>query len=106
LSERAALAALVHDVAWVRATVATVAATREGFSERLRALGLAPLPSAANFVFVPVADAKSISDALYARGVAVRAFSGLPRIGDALRITIGRPETMDHVATVLAEVLA
>jgi histidinol-phosphate/aromatic aminotransferase/cobyric acid decarboxylase-like protein len=47
-----------------------------------------------------------VSDALYARGIAVRAFRGVPRLGDALRITIGRPETMDRVATVLAEILA
>jgi histidinol-phosphate aminotransferase len=106
LSERAAVAALTNDVEWMRSIVATISETRERFATRLRELGLRPLPSAANFVFVPIANAHAVSEAMYTRGVAVRSFVGLPHVGEALRITIGRPEVMDRVAMVLAEVLS
>jgi histidinol-phosphate aminotransferase len=46
------------------------------------------LPSDANFVLVPVADAVSVEAHMRTAGVAVRPFPGLCGIGDGVRITI------------------
>lgn len=53
---------------------------RDRLADALRTLGLAPLPSRANFVFVPVEDAGSLGEALLLRGLAVRVFPGGIRI--------------------------
>ena len=58
-SEAAALAALRHDVPWMRARAGAAADARERFTLALRGAGFAPLPSRANFVLVPVSDAES-----------------------------------------------
>jgi len=63
---------------------------RERFGERLRALGFAPLPSHANFLYVPVDDPRAESDRLLARGMAVRPVRG------GIRITI-RTERDDEL---------
>ncbi len=88
-AERAALAAVRDDAAWVDHHVALAVALRERLADALRARGLAPLPSGANFVCVPVPHAVAVGQALRARGVAVRPFEGLPHVGDALRISVG-----------------
>jgi histidinol-phosphate/aromatic aminotransferase/cobyric acid decarboxylase-like protein len=70
-----------------------------------------PLPSAANFVFVPTARAGLLARRMRERGVLVRAFTGLPRDlevlagsdGEALRIGVGPWETMQRVLDVLRE---
>ena len=97
LGERAALAAVTLDLEWMRACVAKVVDSREHFAGALRADGFAPLPSAANFVLVPVPDAKGAMRELRQRGILVRHFVDLPIIGDALRITIGDRPVMAHV---------
>jgi histidinol-phosphate aminotransferase len=71
----------------------------------LRGLGLEPLPSEANFVLVPVAGALAVAQRMRERGVAVRAFQGLPLAGDALRITAGPAPMMDQALAVLEEAL-
>jgi histidinol-phosphate aminotransferase len=106
LAERAAAAAVLHDAAWVQEHVALAVATRERLADGLRALGLTPVPSAANFVCVPVAEAPRIADALRHRGLLVRAFAALPGIGDALRITVGPWDDMERVLSALQETLA
>ncbi len=94
LAERAALAALREDEAWVRAHVAEAMTNRQRLGDELRARALAPLPSAANFLLLPVSDAVGVASRLRARGVAVRPFVDLPSIGDALRISVGPWEMM------------
>ena len=89
LAECMALAALRNDQAWVQAHVSLAVEMRERLSHGLRALGLHPLASAANFVCVPVPRCVAVGQALRARGVAVRPFPSLPHIGDALRISVG-----------------
>lgn len=89
LAERAAVAALTTDLDWVRAHVAEAVANRERMADELRARGLAPLPSQANFVLVPVSDAARLAGRMRELGVAVRPFVALPEIGDALRISVG-----------------
>ena len=88
-AERAAAAALREDVAWMREAAAQAVVNRDRFADVLRANGMPPLASAANFLLVPLADAARVAQHMRDRGVAVRPYPGLPGIGDALRITIG-----------------
>ncbi len=105
LAERAAVAALTEDLGWVREHVALAVEIRERLAAGLRALGLAPLPSAANFVLVPVPDAAETARRMRERGVAVRPFAGLPHVGDALRISVGPWEMMEACLEGLRSVL-
>jgi len=89
LAESAAVAALTEDREWVARHVATAVRNREGFAIALRALGLYPIPSSANFLLVPIPDAQMIAAHMRRAGVAVRPMPGLPVVGDALRISIG-----------------
>ena len=89
LAERAATAAVEHDLVWVRERIAEAVENRERFLDALREIGLQPIPSVSNFVLVPVDDAAAIGGAMRASGVAVRPMPGLPVMGDALRISIG-----------------
>ena len=106
VAEHAAVTALERDRPWVTAHVVEARASRERLGESLRTLGLAPLPSQANFVLVPVSGALRIARHMRERGVAVRAFESLPGVGDALRITAGPPAMMNEALDVLSEVLA
>jgi histidinol-phosphate aminotransferase len=105
LAELAAVAALAEDGGWVRERIRDVVENRERFAAVLRGIGLEPLPSAANFVLVPVPDATAVGTRMRGNGVAVRPFVGLPRIGDALRITIGPWSMMEGCLGALAQAL-
>jgi len=76
--------------------VAPVLEERERVAEALRALGLAPLPSWTNFLFVPVDGARDLAARLLARGLAVRQFD------DGIRLSV-RDQADDDV---LLEALA
>jgi histidinol-phosphate aminotransferase len=117
LAERAVLVALeetADGLAWVRAHAALAVENRDRLAAGLRQLDLSPLPSSANFVFVPTARAATLATGMRARGVLVRAFQGLPRDlaelagsnGGALRIGVGPWEIMEQVLDVLTEALA
>lgn len=114
VAERAAVAALRADVNWMRARVTDAVAVRQRLDSALRALGLEPLPSAANFVLVPVAGARAVAKAMSDRGVLVRAFDGLAAVtpaleasgGAALRIGVGPWEQMEAALEALREALA
>ena len=88
-AERAAACALREDVSWMRDLAAQAVRNRDRFADALRAHGFDPLPSAANFLLVPITEATAVARRMRERGVAVRPYPGLPNIGDALRITIG-----------------
>jgi histidinol-phosphate aminotransferase len=103
LAECAAVAALNEDREWMRERVHLVVENRERFVAELAALGMAPLPSAANFVLVPVPDAAAAGAALRRRGVSVRAFRSLAGIGDALRISIGTWPMLEAALAALEE---
>ena len=114
-AERAALAALEDTedgLGWMRAHTAMAIEHRERMVVELRQRGFVPLPSAANFLFVPSAKAVSLARGMRERGVLVRAFAGLPRDldvlaasnGEALRIGIGPWEMMQAVLDVLEDV--
>lgn len=101
LSERGALAAITEDLEWVGRCVAEVQAARDRFAGALLEAGFAPLPSAANFVLVPVGDARGVMRSLREQGILVRHFVGLPGIGDAVRITVGPWPMMTRVLDAL-----
>lgn len=105
VAQRAAVAALTEDRDWVSARVREAIDNRERLAAALRALGLAPLPSEANFVLVPAPDAQRLDRELRELGVAVRPFTGLPGIGDALRISVGPWEMLETCLRALGEVL-
>lgn len=104
LAERAALAALGDDdEAWVRERVTEAVENRERLGAELRRRALAPLPSAANFVLVPMPDAMERAARMRELGVAVRPFSALPAIGEAIRISVGPWEMMERFLEALDE---
>jgi histidinol-phosphate aminotransferase len=96
LAERAAIAALESDRRWVTDRVANVVANRARFRRELAQRGVASLPSAANFVLVPVKDCAAVSEALRRRGIGVRALPSLPGVGDAVRIGVGPWDLMQR----------
>jgi len=93
-AQAAAVASLAEAEEHLPERIALNAAEREALASGLRALGLEPLPSTANFVLVDLGSperAMAVNAELLARGVIVRparAF-GAPA---ALRITVGWPE--------------
>jgi histidinol-phosphate/aromatic aminotransferase/cobyric acid decarboxylase-like protein/imidazoleglycerol phosphate dehydratase HisB len=76
--------------------VAPLVEERERLTGELRALGFEPLPSRANFVYVPTAEAEAIADRLLARGLVVR------RASDGIRITVRDREDDDLLLAALA----
>jgi histidinol-phosphate aminotransferase len=105
LAERAAMAAIEHDREWVDEKVAEVRANRARFTERLRRMGLEPIESSANFVLVPVMDARRTGARMARSGIAVRQLENLTGIGDALRISIGPWPMMEECLAVLEAAL-
>ena len=101
MAERAAVEALTTDAAWVTARVGDAVASRDRLAGELRAIGLAPLPSVANFLLVPTPRAFAIAKSLSEKGIAVRPFRDLPGIGDAFRITAGPWPVMERVLAAL-----
>jgi histidinol-phosphate aminotransferase len=99
--ERAAARALCEDVEWMRAHAALAVAIRDRFAAALRANEFRPLPSAANFLLVPVPRAAAVAAEMRSRGVAVRPYSALRGIGDALRITVGPWPLMERALEAL-----
>jgi len=72
---------------------------RERLARGLRALGLDPLPSWTNFLYVPLADPATVADALLHSCVVVRVFS------DGIRITVRDHEDDDVLLDALAHAL-
>ncbi|MEX1184306.1 MAG: histidinol dehydrogenase [Gemmatimonadota bacterium] len=89
VAEAAALQVLASDMDWVRARVADVREARSLLLEQLRQRGVEAVDSAANFVLLRVDDAAAWNRALRSRGVAVRPFPALPRLGECLRVSVG-----------------
>lgn len=89
-------AAAVRDVDYTRACVAYNNRERARLQAALEALGLKVTPSAANFLLVHFADAKTVNESLMADGIIVRDMVayGLPQ---ALRITVGTEEENNAV---------
>ena len=80
-------------LAWLAAPpdVTPILEERERVAARLRELGFEPLPSHANFLYLPVDDPKSEYDGLLESGLAVRPVRG------GIRITIRTQEDDDRL---------
>lgn len=106
----AALAETPNALGWVRDHAMLACDTRDRFVGELRRLGLAPLPSSANFVLLPHREAAAIARRCRMGGVLVRLMTGLPRSldafaqsdGNALRIGVGPWEGMQQTLGLLA----
>jgi histidinol-phosphate/aromatic aminotransferase/cobyric acid decarboxylase-like protein/imidazoleglycerol phosphate dehydratase HisB len=72
---------------------------RERLADGLRALGLEPLPSRANFLYVPIPDATALAERLLERGLVVRV------LDEAIRITVRDREDNDLLLESLARAL-
>ncbi len=108
LAQAAAVEALAHQDA-VEERVARTVAERISVAERLRALGLQPAESQANFCWVELGEGRDEAEVmrgLEQRGVLVRGGAALGGQTPALRITYGLPEENERMLSALAEVLA
>ncbi|WP_217915247.1 pyridoxal phosphate-dependent aminotransferase [Miltoncostaea marina] len=107
-AQAAAVASLEDADEHLPGRISLIAGERAMTASGLRALGLEPLPSSANFLLVDLGAperAQAMSAALLARGVIVRparAF-GAP---SCLRVTIGRPEENARFLAAAAGALA
>ena len=72
---------------------------RERLAEQFRAIGLEPNEANANFVFVPVADARALSDALLKKGMVIRAYD------DGIRVTVRDQDDDDALIDAIARIL-
>ncbi len=106
LAERAAAAAIASDLGWVQSQAAEAVRMRGRLAAELHARGLPTLPSAANFLLVPLPGAPAIAARMRTLGVAVRPFADLPGIGDALRITVAPWPQMQRALAALEEAMA
>jgi histidinol-phosphate aminotransferase len=74
--------------------------------ELLREHGLAPAPSAGNFVYVETGtDATDLFDRLLREGIIVRPLAGFGS-PTAVRVSVGTPDELDELAAALGRVLA
>lgn len=97
LAQAAAVASLAAQ-AELDTRIEEVVAQRERMREGLAAAGLAPLPTQANFVWIPAGpDTARVAAALEGGGVVVRAFED-----EGLRISVGTPDEVDRVLDIAA----
>ena len=91
LAAAAAAAAVRDEEGWLPDIIAPCLESRTRLSEELTARNLRPLPSAANFILCAAPTGAARADALALRevGVGVRPFTGIPELGEGLRVTVG-----------------
>jgi histidinol-phosphate aminotransferase len=107
LAQAAAVEALAHTDAVLDRVTRTVA-ERISVDERLRALGLTPADSQANFCWFELGDGRDeqeVMRGLREHGVLVRGGSALGSDAPALRVTYGLPEENARFLDALGEVL-
>ncbi len=110
IPEKAAAAAVADSGDWLTGIVSDVQRNRDRLRVELEERGFRPLPSGANFLFVPVGPSPEagaspatespparLAISLRKQGVAVRPFADLPGVGGGLRITVGPWEAMDRL---------
>lgn len=101
LGSLAAQAALREDLSWMRLHARLAREARTALTAELARRDIMVLPSAANFVLARLPNAFVIAQHMRERGVAVRSFTQLPRIGDALRITVAPSDEMSAAVAAL-----
>jgi histidinol-phosphate aminotransferase len=108
LAQAAAVEALSHQDAVVDRVTRTIA-ERISVDERLRALGLSPAESQANFCWFALSDdrdERQVMQILREHGVLVRGGAALGSDVPALRVTFGLPEENERFLDALAQALA
>lgn len=107
IDEEAAVQALRAPGDWIDGIVRETKENRARLLRELEERGFEPLPSQANFVFLPVApnSTREVTAGLRERGVAVRPFPALPGLGDGVRVTVGPWEMMERFLGALDEVI-
>jgi histidinol-phosphate aminotransferase len=103
LAQAAALAALDDDRHVERSRRVALEGRAE-FAQAFARMGVAYVPSQANFVLVEVGDGAAVTDAMLRRGVIVRPMSGYG-MPSKIRITFGTAEQNRRCLDVLANVL-
>jgi histidinol-phosphate aminotransferase len=103
---QAGATASVHDKAYFRECCARIIAAREAMTQELVRLGLAVLPSSANFVFArhPEWAGSEFAAALRDHAVLVRHFNQ-PRATPYLRITVGTEDDTRRLIAAAADIL-
>jgi histidinol-phosphate aminotransferase len=106
LAEAAAVAALEDEDGWVPEVIAHCLESRSRLVAELEGRDLAPFPTAANFLFLPLVEGTAVTTALALRerGVAVRPFSDAAEVGDGLRVTVGPWPLMERFLSALDRV--
>lgn len=100
--------AALEDEEYGRWLVEQVAAERDRTVERMRAMGLRPLPTAGNFITADIGrPAAPVVQALARRGIMIGAIrTPTPGYDTVIRLTVGTPEEMDLLMAALKEELA
>ena len=101
---QAAAEAALADTDYVRESVTLNNTQREWLRGELDALGLAVLPSAANFLCVRVGDAAAVNEGLLRAGVIVRPVAGYG-LPEWIRVTIGLPQENQRFVQALRNIL-
>ncbi len=90
VAQAAAIAAL-SDVNFINFSRQTNRQQRELLQNKLVDMNIAFVPSATNFVLIPLVDAERIFKELLVRGIIVRSMRSLS-CDDGIRVTVGKPE--------------
>jgi len=109
MAEAAGVAAIRDEAGWIPGILEEVQVERTRLAGELADRGMAPLPSGANFLCVPLAraalsvepTAAAVTAALREGEVAVRPFPALPGIGEAIRVSIGPRAEMERFLSAL-----
>ncbi len=93
-----------HALSCTHANVALVRDERERLAKALESVeGVRRVyPSQGNFLLVRFADPGAAFNRLLAAGIVVRDMRAMPQLGDALRISIGKPQDNDRVLAALS----
>jgi histidinol-phosphate aminotransferase len=100
----AAAAAALRDVEeWLPSVIEPCLENRARLTQELEQRGLRPLPSAANFILCAAPTGAARPDALALReaGIGVRPFTGIPELGEGIRVTVGPWPLMEEFLEVL-----
>jgi histidinol-phosphate/aromatic aminotransferase/cobyric acid decarboxylase-like protein len=108
VAELAASRAIRENQAWRRDVVKKTLENRTRLAGEIEARGLKQLTSAANFILILLPagrDAVAVNNELRKYGVSTRPFSGLPALGECLRVTIGPWQMMEKFLNALESVI-
>ena len=108
LAAAAAAAAVRDEEGWLPGVIEPCLENRARLTDELEQRGLRPQPSAANFILCAAPTGAARPDALALReaGIGVRPFSGIPELGEGLRVTVGPWEMMDDFLDALDRTFA